>query len=331
MPVDASDPRFQGRFAISNFYLCANETQHSNYVKDKFKFDLGRWARREMRDNALWVVPSSVEWQHWEPAINAMLAHLQSRCGLPEWQVYLENKVMMEMSIKIDQSEGTDAHSMYKMELHVRIGELDNEDEERTITKTFQPRGQPNPVTYDEFWVKIKRGKSVGDLFMTRYCTHLRADSFPLGDLDAVHKEPESSELTCKKRLGTESPADTWKQVFDIKTWGKKILQQNLRQAKRNNNRPTTFGSTAFQHSTVPSNYEVKDCMVQVDASNCLYLHPEKEDPNTGEVATWTVVANFCIQGCSMLLKWKDGDKHRSGVEMIIAERLVKVIPIMFE
>ena len=106
---------------------------------------------------------------------------------------------------------------------------------------------------------------------------------------------------------------------------GGKILQQQSKASKRPNNRPTNFGPSAFHSSTVPSGYEVKDCPVQVDASNCLYLHPDKDDPLTGEPASWSMVANFCIESCVMLLKWMDGDKAKAGIEIVLTERLIKV------
>lgn len=316
------------RFQITDFFMCADVNLGT--WKDKYTFTLGGWARKSMPHHALYVDPASEEWVHWEGAINALIAHVQARCEFNEWKAYLENKVALEVAIKMDQSEGSDAQQAYKMELYVRIGELDDDDGERVLTATFAPQGAMREITFDEHWIRVKRGKQVGDAYITRYSTFMRASGFARDELDAQYKQPGAIECTCKKRDATGMPPDMWKAVFDMKTWGKQILRQQTTNQGRPNNQPASFGPSHFASSTVPTGYEVRDCPVRVDASNCLYLVPEKEDPATCEPSGWAMVANFCIQSCDMLIKWKDGDKQKTGVDLILVSRLVKVCATIF-
>ena len=317
--------RERTRFDITEHYMAADT--HFGVASDKYTFHCGKFGRRELPNHVTYFVPHSPEFLHMEQSVNTLIAHLQGSAS-SEWRAFLEHKCVMEIALVLDQTEGSDQGHLYSQQLHVRIAELDSEGE-RVTSYGFTPVGYPVSNIFDEHWLRLKRGKRLGSMFVTRYHTQMRL-AIELGynqaALEEVRKEPGIEEIVMSQRTQSALPTAIWAPIFDIKKWAKKILNDLHRADTTPNARPTTFGSTAFRSSTVPHGYELAECPVQVDASNCLYLVPSMEGGRGDDTTQhWQTVANFCLQSVQMLLKWQDNEKMRSGVELIIAERIVQV------
>ena len=114
------------RYAITEWFMDADV--HLCCTKDKHTFTAGRFARSELIGVLTFVAPGSDEWNHLEPVVNALLAHVASRVDRDDaWRDELGGDtpfVALEIAVLIDQTLATPAKAGYSMELHVRVGRL---------------------------------------------------------------------------------------------------------------------------------------------------------------------------------------------------------------
>ena len=291
------------RFDITEYWMEGHEGREVQHdPADRYVFSADKYIAKQCGGALLSVPWASPEFEYLEGTCNALLPLLRAQCP-QRWQPWLDsNVVTLELRLNCGQDKESTA-SLYAIELHVRIGHLDTLDEEEELPWPVDIDLQPGTQgSFTEHWLRIKRGKRVGKVFVKKYHTRCRSSGFEPSMMREVYYEYGFQDLDA------DIAHPQWKAVFDMPKWTKTVLA-----------RASTTGSSSLPpRETAPSvpqldgDFMIKETTLRVIPQDCKIYMPVKPD------GMYEEVANFVFKYCINVLQWDQNNTPHSAAELMV-------------
>ena len=296
------------RFDITEYWLDGHEGRGGQHnPTDRHLFTAQKYVDKQCGGLPLLSVPwASPEFEYLEGTCNALLRQLQKQCPQP-WERWLDNDVStLELRLNCGQDKSTVASSLYAIEVHMRIGHLDTLDEEEELPWPLDIELQPGiPGSFTEHWLRIKRGKKIGKVFVKRYHTRCRGSGFEPSMMREFYYEYGATDLEL------DMPKEQWKAVFDMPKWTKTVLK------KKPQNAPNLDHAEQSVPALSDGDFMLRETVLRVLPDVCKYYMPVPKQEGVYEE-----VANFVFASCINVLQWEQNNIPHSAAELMLNTRI---------